>query len=388
MTGARYTTTEMLARLVGFDTTSRGSNLALIEFAAEYLRGHGIEPTLTYDDAGAKANLFATLGPAGAGGVVLSGHTDVVPVDGQPWTTDPFTLVESEGRLYGRGTCDMKGFLAVALALVPELLAAGLAKPIHLALSYDEEVGCLGVPRLIEGIRAAGLAPAIVIVGEPSGMRVVNAHKGVYGFVTTVTGHEAHSSATHIGVNAILVGGRLIAFLADLADERKRRAAPQRGFVPPYTTVHVGTVEGGTAANIVPRLCRFAWEYRLLPGEDADEIPNRFATYVKELEPAMKKIAPDCGIETRGGARVPGLEPEPGGEAEALALALTGDNRAGVVSYGTEAGLFQRAGMSVVICGPGDIAQAHKPDEFVETAQIEACARFVRRLGERLSGRG
>ena len=384
MAGDSFTPIELIERLVGFDTTSRNSNLALIDFVADYLAGHGIAVTRYLDDDGRKANLFASLGPEGPGGVVLSGHTDVVPVDGQPWDTDPFTVSHDNGRLYGRGTSDMKSFLAVALALAPAVEAHGLAVPLHLALSYDEEVGCVGVDSMIDGIRDAGIDPRIVIVGEPTGMHVANAHKGIYSFRTAVTGHEAHSSASHIGVNAVMIAAELVAFLGGLATEMRGRAAPESGFEPPYTTVHVGTIEGGTALNIIPRHCGFQWEYRLFPGADEDEIIDRFKAFAASLEPAMKAVAENAGIRTEVRARVPGLEPEPASAAERLVMALTGDNQAAKVSYGTEAGKFQQAGMSTVICGPGHIAQAHKPNEFIDVAQIEACEAFLRRLLDRL----
>jgi acetylornithine deacetylase len=384
MAGAAYTPLEMIDRLVAFDTTSRNSNLELIDFVDDYLAGHGITATRTVDDGGGKANLFASLGPTERGGVVLSGHTDVVPVDGQPWETDPFTVVSDNGRLYGRGTSDMKSFIAIALALVPAFKAHGLAVPLHLALSYDEEIGCLGVDRMIEGIAAAGIEPQIVIVGEPTGMHVANAHKGIYSFRTLVTGFEAHSSATHLGVNAILTAAELISFLGGLATEMKDRAEPDSGFEPPYTTVHVGTIEGGTALNIIPRECRFQWEYRLFPGADEDEIINRFNEFSENLEPNMKAVASDTGIETTARSRVPGLEPEAASPAERLVMTLTGDNQALKVSYATEAGKFQRSGASTVICGPGHIAQAHKPNEFIDIAQVEACEAFMHRLMDRL----
>jgi acetylornithine deacetylase len=371
---------EMLARLVGFDTTSRGSNLALIEFVVDYLGQHGVEAVLTRDDDGRKANLFATLGPARDGGVVLSGHTDVVPVDGQAWSSDPFVVVERDGRLYGRGTCDMKGFLATALALVPDILKRRPKVPIHLALSYDEEVGCLGVGRLIAQAIDAGVKPAAVIVGEPTEMKVVDAHKGIYAFRTTVTGREAHSSLTDKGVNAIMAAADLIGCLGRLADEMASRADPDSGFDPAYTTVHVGTIEGGTALNIVPLRCAFRWEYRLLPGADPDEVPRRFAAYCDERRAALKGRAREADIVTEPQMSVPGLEPEPGSAAERLVFALAGSNRTHKAAFGTEAGLFQRAGMAAVVCGPGSVAQAHKPDEFVARAQIEACEAFLRRL--------
>ena len=380
MTDWPRTPIEMLARLVAFDTTSRESNLALIGFVADYLRAIGVEPTLTHDDDGRKANLFATLGQGTSGGIVLSGHTDVVPVDGQPWTTDPFSLTEKGTRLHGRGTCDMKGFVATALALAPEIARRRPRVPIHLALSYDEEVGCVGVGRLIKQAVKSGVRPKAVIVGEPTGMKVVDAHKGIYAFRTTVTGREAHSSLTHKGVNAIAVAADLIGFLGRLAEELAARADPETGFDPPYTTIQIGTIEGGTALNIVPRRCAFAWEYRLMPGADEDEVPRRFEAYCESLRPGLRARAEEAGIETVATNRVPGLDPEPGSEAERLAFALAGTNRAYKVPYGTEAGLFQRAGMATIVCGPGSIDQAHKPDEFVERAQIEACEAFLRRL--------
>ena len=384
MTGQTFTPIEMLRRLVGFDTTSRNSNLELIGFVADYLKGHGVETSLSHDDDGRKANLCATLGPDRPDGVVLSGHTDVVPVDGQSWDTDPFALVERDGRQYGRGAADMKSFIAVALALVPEFLRAPLAVPIHLALSYDEEVGCLGAPRLIAQIEEAGLAPAVVIIGEPTGMRTVNAHKGIYAFITTVTGHEAHSSATHVGVNAVMVAAELVGFLSSLAEDMKDRSDLGEGFEPPYTTVHVGTIKGGTALNIIPRHCRFHWEFRLLPGADADEIADRFDAFAKEVESRVRAVADTAAISTEPIAAAVGLDPEDNSAAERLVLALTGDNRPGKVSFGTEAGLFQRAGMSAAVCGPGHIAQAHKPNEFIDNDQIEACVAFMGRLIERL----
>jgi len=387
MAAATYSPEAMLARLIGFDTTSRDSNLALIGFVQDYLRGHGIEATLTHDDSGRKANLFATLGAGREGGIVLSGHTDVVPVDGQPWATDPFVLTEKDGRYYGRGTCDMKGFLAAALALVPEIAKRRLKAPVHFALSYDEEVGCLGAPRLIEQAVAAGVRPRAVIVGEPTDMKVVDAHKGIYSFRTTVTGKEAHSSIAHKGVNAIFVAMELVGFLKRLADEMRDRADPATGFDPPYTTVHVGTIEGGTAQNIIPRRCSFTWEYRLMPGTDENEVRERFLAFAETLVPAMKAISEDAGIVTEKRSTVPGLRPDPGSAAEALALALVGSNSIHKAAYATEAGLFQRAGMATIVCGPGSVAQAHQPNEFVERAQFEQCVAFLRRLFDHIAAR-
>jgi acetylornithine deacetylase len=380
MSAETMTPVEMLTRLVGFDTTSRDSNLALIGFVADYLKALGVQARLTHDDAKRKANLFATLGPSGDGGIVLSGHTDVVPVDGQPWDTDPFTLTEKGGRLYGRGTCDMKGFVATALALAPEIVRRKPKVPIHFAFSYDEEVGCAGVGRLIADVLKTGLKPRAVIVGEPTDMKVVDAHKGIYVFRTTVTGREAHSSLTDKGVNAIVAAAELIGFLARLAEEMAGRADPASGFDPPYTTIQIGTIEGGTALNIVPRRCSFVWEYRLMPGADEHEVEHRFRSHADELRAQLKTRAEEADVVTEATNRVPGLDPDPGSAAERLAFALAGSNQAYKVPYGTEAGLFQRAGMASVVCGPGSINQAHKPNEFVERSQIDACEAFLRRL--------
>ena len=385
MVGAHMDALAWIERLVAFDTTSRNSNLGLIEFVADYLSGHGVNSLLTHDDDGGKANLFATLGPGAPGGIVLSGHTDVVPVDGQDWDSDPFAVVERDGRLYGRGTSDMKSFLAAALALVPEFLERDLPVPLHLAFSYDEEVGCIGVPRLIADIRDRGVSPAMAIVGEPTSMRVVNAHKGIHGFTTTVRGREAHSSATHRGVSAVMVAARLIAYLDRLAEELREAADPDSGFDPPYTTVQVGTVEGGTAINIIPKLCQFAWEYRDIPGADGTVL-ERFLAYAAEVEAWVRRTAPEAAITTQSNARVPPLLVEEDSPAEALARALTGDNAAGKASFGTEAGLFQLAGIPAVVCGPGSVDQAHKPNEFIDRDQIEACTAMLRRLMARMRG--
>ena len=296
MASKTYSPVEMIAKLVAFDTTSSKSNLALIDFVADYLAGHGVAARRTTDADGGKANLFATLGPDIAGGVVLSGHSDVVPVAGQPWDSDPFRVVERSGRLFGRGTADMKSFLAVALALVPDILAAGIKLPIHLAISYDEEVGCLGVPGLIADIEANLPRPAIVIVGEPTSMRIVNAHKGVSVFRTTVTGKEAHSSQPHRAANAIDAAVRLIGFLGQLADEKRRAAPPRCRFEPPYTSFNVGTIEGGSAQNIVPRHCSFTWEFRALP-DDGAGILERFTDFAEqEVLPGLRATAPEAAI--------------------------------------------------------------------------------------------
>lgn len=384
MTGRTYSTEEMLARLIAFDTTSRDGNLPLIAFVEDYLDGWGVPHVRIDYEAGRKANLFATIGPQIAGGIVLSGHTDVVPVDGQPWTSDPFVLTRRGERLFGRGTCDMKGFLAVCLAEVPRFLKAGLASPIHLALSCDEEVGCRGVRPLIAHMRDNLPKPRAVIVGEPTSMKVVNAHKSAITFATEVTGHEAHSSLTHQGVNAILVAGELLSEIGRIRAGMIERGDPGGRFDPPYSTVHVGLIEGGTAKNIIPRRCAFQWEARLLPSADPEEIPRRFEAFAKGLEPAMKQVAPEAGIATETVNRVPGLAPEEDSPAERLALHLAGVNSTHAVSYCTEAGLFQQSGIPAVICGPGSIEQAHKPDEYIEDSELRKCEAFMERLVRQL----
>ena len=385
MTGKTYSTEEMLARLIAFDTTSRDGNIPLIEFVEDYLDGWGIPHFRVDYEANRKTNLFATIGPDIAGGIVLSGHTDVVPVDGQPWTSNPFELMRREDRLFGRGTCDMKGFLAVCLAEVPRFLAAGLKSPIHLALSCDEEVGCKGVRPLVAHMRDNLPKPRAVIVGEPTSMKVVNAHKSAVTFSTQVTGHEAHSSLTHHGVNAIMVAGEVLSEINRLRADLIAAGDPTHRFDPPYSTIHVGLIEGGTAKNIIPRRCAFQWETRLLPTADQDFVPNRIEAFAKSLEPAMKAVAPDTGIATEMVNRVPGLAPEQDSEAEHLALHLANANATHAVSYCTEAGLFQQIGIPAVICGPGSIEQAHKPDEYIDVSELRKCEGFMGRLVQQLA---
>ncbi|MCW2238469.1 acetylornithine deacetylase [Azospirillum canadense] len=375
----------MIARLVGFDTVSRRSNMALIDWVRDHLAGHGVESRVVPSADGSKANLFATIGPAEEGGVVLSAHTDVVPVDGQPWDTDPFTLNERDGRLYGRGTADMKSFPAVALALLPEMLAAKLKRPLHLALSYDEEVGCLGAPAMIERMAAELPRPSAVIVGEPTSMGVVLAHKGCYVLRTTVTGHEVHSSQIDRGVSAVMVAARLVSLIADMAEENIAASDPTCGFDPPFTTLHVGTIEGGTAPNITARHCSFLWDIRPLPGDDWTRYRDRFAAECDRLLARIRRISPDCDIRTEQLAGVPGLAPEPAGTAAQLCHALTGRNDTGMVSFAAEAGQFQAAGLSTVLCGPGSIDQAHQPNEYIDVAQVTACERFIKDLVGRLA---
>jgi acetylornithine deacetylase len=380
MTGQTFTTEEMLARLIAFDTTSRDGNIPLIEFVEDYLDGWNVPHIRVDYEAGKKTNLFATIGPDIAGGIVLSGHTDVVPVDGQPWTSNPFELVAKGERLFGRGTCDMKGFIAVILAMVPEFLQAKLKTPIHLALSCDEEVGCRGVRPLVAHMRDHLPKPRAVIVGEPTSMKVVNAHKSAVTFSTEVTGLEAHSSLTHHGVNAIMVAGEMLSEINRIRSDLIERGDPTKRFDPPYSTVHVGLIEGGTAKNIIPRKCSFQWETRLLPTADPDEVPLRIVNFAGTLEPAMKQVSPETGIVTDTVNRVPGLAPEPDSPAEHLALHLANANSTHAVSYCTEAGLFQQIGIPAVICGPGSIEQAHKPDEYIDVSELRKCEAFMAKL--------
>ncbi|GBF26154.1 acetylornithine deacetylase [bacterium MnTg02] len=371
---------ELLAKLVGFDTTSRDTNLPLIEFVQSYLGGFGVSSELVPNEQGNKASLFATIGPETTGGIGLSGHTDVVPVDGQSWSTDPFKLSEKDGLLYGRGTCDMKGFIACVLAAIPDFMGRDLKIPIHLLFSYDEEIGCIGVRPMISELGSHFPQPSIIVVGEPTEMNVVDAHKSINAFVTEVTGHEAHSSATHIGVNAIQIAAELISELDRIGEDMRARGGGHR-FNPPYTTVHVGTIEGGTALNIVPKKCRFVWEFRGIPGMDEDEIGNRIQSFAAEkLIPKMHEVSDQTGIDIRRVNHVPAFHAPEGSTAVSLILKLAEKNETFTVSYGTEAGLFEHGNCPAVICGPGNIEQAHKPDEFVAISELDACMRFLRRL--------
>jgi acetylornithine deacetylase len=378
---------DMIGRLVGFDTVSANSNLRLIDYVQDYLRGHGVTVRVVPDETGTKANLFATIGPNVPGGIALSGHTDVVPVAGQPWTTDPFVATQKDGRIYGRGTCDMKGFIAVALALVPEFQAKALRRPIHFCLSYDEEVTCAGVLGVLRLLGRELPLPALAIIGEPTSMRVVNAHKGVSVQRTTITGRDGHSSAPHRGANAITYMGRLIGRLERLAAELQAEGVgvlpPGLEFDPPWTTLSLGRIEGGTAMNIIARTCTLDWEFRPPPGVDAAAIRARVQEWVAgELEPELRQAAPEGSIVTSTVVSVPSLSPEPDGLAETVTLRLTGGNRAQTVAFTSEAGHFQAAGISTVLCGPGSITQAHQPNEYVALDQIAACEAFLRRVAD------
>jgi acetylornithine deacetylase len=379
---------ELIRTLVSYDTTSRESNLALIHWVRDYLARHGVDSRLTYDDERRKANLFATL-PAQDGnttedGVVLSGHTDVVPVDGQPWDTPPFEATIAGERLYGRGVTDMKSFSAIGLAFVPELLRRGLARPLHFALSYDEEVGCIGVRRLIADVVARGIKPSGCIIGEPSGMRPVVAHKGKRSHRCRVRGHEAHSSLTPLGVNAVQVAGELVTFLTHMARRFRERGGFDAAYDVPYTTVHTGVIRGGTALNIVPRDCHFDFEFRHLPFDDPEMLLADVKRFAATLLPEMHAVDPATHIEFDHISTLPGFDTHGGSEIAELGKACTGAHEFGKVSFGSEASLFHNAGIPAIICGPGHIAQAHQPNEWVALEQLALCEAFMHRLADRL----
>lgn len=379
------TSLDLLERLVAFPTVSRDSNLALIGFIRDYLAGHGVASELFLNAEGTKANLFATLGPTDRGGVVLSGHTDVVPVDGQAWTRDPFRLSESEGRLYGRGTADMKGFIASVLAAVPAFLAQPLRLPVHLAFSYDEEVGCLGVRSLLDALAQRPNRPRLCLIGEPTELRPVLGHKGKLAMRCQVHGAACHSAYAPQGVNAIEYAARLIGHLGEIGEELARPEHHDPRFNPPYSTVQTGLIEGGRALNIVPAECRFDFEVRALPGFDAQQVATRLDRYAQaELVPRMQAVQPGTGIRFEPLGSYPGLATDAASEAAELVALISGSRDFGTVAFGTEGGLFHEAGIPTVVCGPGSMDQGHKPDEFVTLAQLEACDAMLLRLAEHL----
>lgn len=379
-------TREILGQLVAFPTVSSDSNLELIAYAADLLAEAGATLSLSRDASGTKANLFATLGPQGDGGIVLSGHTDVVPADPAEWASDPFTLTQRGDRLHGRGTCDMKGFIAAALAMAPSLAAAGLARPIHFALTYDEEIGCFGARALAKEIADAGIRPSVAVIGEPTGMRVIEGHKGCYEYTTEFSGLEGHGSQPDKGVNAIEYAARYVSRLLDLGERLKGRAPATSRFDPPWTTVQVGRMSGGTARNVIAGSCAVEWEMRPVRPDDAAFVRKDLGEYVETvLLPAMRAVSPDCGIVTHTIGEVEGLEVVDESEARAIVCELTGCDHADVVPFGTEAGLFQSAGISSIICGPGSIEQAHKPDEFIAIDQLAACLEMLDKLSVKLA---
>lgn len=373
---------ELTKRLIAFDTTSRGSNLALIDHVQEMLEASGARCRRTYDETGAKANLFATFGPDGDGGYVLSGHTDVVPVDGQEWSSDPFAAEIRGDKLFGRGTCDMKGFVGVALSLLPDIARAKLTRPIHFALSYDEEVGCRGVTGLLDDVKAAGIKPALAIIGEPTLMKVVGAHKAGAVLHTHCHGREGHSSAPEKGANAVMMAGEFVKLLDDVWDELRADADPR--FDPPHTTLQANMIEGGSAVNILARDALVTWEYRALPDRDVNAIVRRVRERSEaEILPKYRARASEAAFATSVHASYPGLVMDKSSPAIALAREISGANAAETVAYGTEAGHFQRAGIPSVICGPGSIEQAHKADEFVVLSELTRCETFLRKVIEK-----
>lgn len=383
--GPRLNTTELLARLVSFDTTSRNSNLPLMAYVREYLDMHGIPYRVSADATGEKANIHAIIGPQQPGGVALSGHVDTVPVDGQAWSADPFTLRRSDGRLYARGSADMKGFVSACLAAVPEMKARNLSRPLHLFISYDEEVGCHGAKRLIEDLDESGLKPALCVVGEPSGMQPILAHKGKLNLRVAVRGMPGHSSEPGKGVNAIQAAGEAIAYVAAEARRLAKEGPFEDGFDPPHTTIHVGTIQGGTILNIIPERCEFIMEWRVIPGDEPTRHVERLRQFVAaNIEPAMHTVNRNTGFEYDVLIQMPGLSLDPDHELTAIVKQLTGSNSTGKVSYGTEGGYYQGAEIPTIVCGPGHIAQAHQPDEWIAQEQLDACDAFIRRLADRL----
>ena len=384
---ALKSTLSILGEIVAFDTTSRESNLALIEHIQSYLDNLGVESRLTHNESGTKANLWATIGPETTGGIVLSGHIDVVPIDGQNWSQNPFKMWQADGRVFGRGVVDMKGFVAVALALAPLMLKADLKIPVHFAFSYDEEVGCIGVRGLIKDVTENLPLPRAVIVGEPTSMKIIGGHKGSRSLKTVVRGVPAHSSDPRLGSNSIMAAARIVTYLEELQQELADNADPTSPFDPPYTTIDLGQISGGTANNIIPEFTNIEWGMRIIPTDDGEAIENRVREFIsKEIDPdlktvpALEKTAEQAGATTTLSNVVPPLVPDSASAAEQLIRHLTGLNNSGVVSFGTEAGLFQEVGIPTVVFGPGSITQAHQPDEFIEISQLQECVEFIFKL--------
>ncbi len=375
---------DMLRRLVAFDTTSRNSNLALIDFVRNHLDGFGVASELVPDSTGKKANLYATIGPKDIPGICLSGHTDVVPVDGQNWSSDPWTITEKDGLLYGRGTCDMKGFLAVVMTWVEKFAAGELKTPAHILLSYDEEVGCIGVRGALERLKGMAIMPKGCLIGEPTDMKVSTAHKGKKSMRCQVHGHECHSSLAPKGVNAVEYAAEVIAYLKSMARRFEAEGPYDRDYDVAWTTVHTGIVQGGTALNIVPKDCRFDFEFRHLPEVDPEALLAEVQGFAAKLEPEMKKVSAEAGFSWQQISAFPGLNTPDEAEITVLAKALAQANATTKVAFGTEAGLIQQAGIPAVICGPGSIDQAHKPDEYVALSQLALCEAYMDRLNAKL----
>jgi acetylornithine deacetylase len=375
------TSLEILAKLISFDTTSRNSNLDLIDWVRGYLGDIGVDSSLIFDSSGSKANLLAGIGPDSPGGFLLSGHTDVVPVDGQSWSTDPFSMVLKESRVYGRGACDMKGFIAVALDRIRRCDRSRLRVPIVLALTYDEEVGCQGVPSLIEHVEALHIKPRICVVGEPTEMRIVTAQKGNRRYRCHVRGHECHSALTHQGVNAIEMAARIVVYLETMARKRRFEGPSSFGFEPPYTTIQTGVIHGGTAVNIVPKDCHFDFEYRFVPNDNPDSVFNDVRAYAdKLLREEMVPTSGESEIEFVLRSELFAFDTEMQSDAISIVAQCLDDRKFGKIGFGTEGGWYSSRGIPSVVCGPGSIEQAHKPDEWIELEQLTACEHFVDRI--------
>ncbi|MDF0596634.1 acetylornithine deacetylase [Psychromarinibacter halotolerans] len=378
-------TVATLGDLISFPSVSSDSNIHVIGYLARRMEDMGARIEVMHDESGTKANLVATFGPEGDGGLMLCGHTDVVPVADQPWTHDPFEMVERDGLLYGRGTCDMKGFIAACVEAAPMLAEQVKNRPLHFVFTHDEEVGCLGAQALVALLKKRKMRPALAIIGEPTEMRVIEGHKGCYEYYTEFTGLEGHGSAPDRGVNAVEFASRYVARLLDLKDQLKARTPPGSRFDPPWTTINVGALTGGHAHNVIPARAEIAWEMRPVVTGDADFVKADLEAYVADvLLPAMRAVDPEAGIVTRTVAEVPGLEPMDTNAARDLCCTLTGANGTHIVPFGTEAGLFQSLGIDAVVCGPGSIQQAHMADEFISRAQLGLCLDMLTRLGARL----
>ena len=379
-------TKDILGKLIAYPTISTDSNLAIIEYLADRLENVGAKVDILHDPSGKKANLFATLGPEIDGGIVLSGHSDVVPVADQAWTSDPFQMIEQDGRLYGRGSCDMKGFIAATVAMAPIFAKQVRDKPLHFAFTHDEETGCIGATHLAETLRGRGLTPSVAIIGEPTDMRIIEGHKGCYEYSTHFHGLEGHGSGPERGVNAVEYAARYVNRLLELKENLRLLAPKDSCFDPPWTTVNVGALHGGIAHNVIASKARLDWEMRPVRASDANYVKSNLAGYCEnDLLPAMRAVFPEASIETEVMGEVDGLIPVEDNEARRIVSELTGANSADLVSFGTEAGIFQSLGMDVVVCGPGSIEQAHMADEFVSLEQLSQCVGMLERLGSKLS---
>ena len=378
-------TQDMLRRLIAYPTISADSNLQMIEFLAVYLDHLGADVLLNHSPDGKKANLFATLGQGHENGVLLSGHTDVVPVADQDWSHDPFDMIERDGRLYGRGTCDMKGFIAACLSKARDYANLPLKTPVHFAFTYDEETGCIGAQGLAKWLQEQGILPRIAIIGEPTGMKAIEGHKGCCEYTTHFHGKAGHGSMPDIGVNAVEYALRYGTKLIDIAQNLQARAPDKSRFDPPWTTLNIGRITGGNIHNVIPENCNMDWEFRPVQDTDFTYVKETIETYVNDtLRPEMQRRDPNANITTEIVGEVVGLEPTDKNEARDIVFELTGQNHADVVPFGTEAGIFAALGMSVVVCGPGSIEQAHKPDEFIELSQLDACLSFLTKLEGKL----